>query len=105
MQTILLDGELTIDVHTIKKAALVYRAINNKLRQQILYLLIQRQELAVTEIYVALRIEQSVASQHLAVLRREGIVQTKRDGKKIYYSINEARINQLHQISKMLIGR
>lgn len=104
MQTVLPGRELSMDVLVIKKAALVYRAINNKLRQQILNLLIHRKELAVTEIYVALRIEQSVASQHLAVLRRTGMVQTKRDGKKIYYSINEARINQVHQISTTLIS-
>jgi len=42
----------------------------------------------VTDIYVKLRIEQSVASQHLAILRNEGFVSTEREGKTIWYSIN-----------------
>jgi DNA-binding transcriptional ArsR family regulator len=41
---------------------------------------------------VQLRLEQSVASQHLAILRRAGIVKTERDGKFIHYTINHNRI-------------
>ena len=75
-----------------KKAALVFRALNHKLRQQILKLIDEQKRLTVTEIYVRLRLEQSVASQHLAILRRAGIVKTERDGKFIYYSVNSARV-------------
>ena len=51
--------------------------------------------MTVTEMYVKLRIEQSVASQHLAILRRANIVLTKREGKFIFYSVNYARIVEL----------
>ena len=43
--------------------------------------------MTVTDIYVKLRLEQSVASQHLAILRKAGVVQTERDGKFIFYSL------------------
>jgi DNA-binding transcriptional ArsR family regulator len=49
----------------------------------------------VTEIYVKLRIEQSVASQHLAILRHEGLVTTERNGKIINYSVNKQAIKDL----------
>jgi DNA-binding transcriptional ArsR family regulator len=79
------EGDVNIDFLQVKKAALILRAINHKLRQQILFLLEEHKKMTVTEIYVLLRLEQSVASQHLAILRRAGIVKTIRDGKFIYY--------------------
>jgi DNA-binding transcriptional ArsR family regulator len=42
-----------------------------------------------------MRLEQSVVSQHLAILRKVGVLNTKRDGKFIYYSLNEPRINEI----------
>ncbi|MFX5714280.1 metalloregulator ArsR/SmtB family transcription factor, partial [Acinetobacter baumannii] len=64
------------------------RSINHKLRQQIIKLLDEHIKMTVTELYVKLRLEQSVASQHLAILRRAGIVSTSREGKFIYYAVN-----------------
>lgn len=90
--------ELKIDVLQLKKAALILRAINHKLRQQILKLLHQNGKMTVTEIYVKLRLEQSVASQHLAILRKAGYVNTLRDGKFIFYSVNYSRLDQVHSI-------
>ncbi|NII24160.1 ArsR/SmtB family transcription factor [Paraflavitalea speifideaquila] len=81
-----------VDFLNLKKAAMILRALNHKLRQQILKLIDEQKRLTVTEIYVRLRLEQSVASQHLAILRRAGIVKTERDGKFIYYSVNSARV-------------
>ncbi len=91
------EGEpIKIDFLQVKKAAVTLRAINHKLRQQIMRLLEDHQRMTVTEIYVQLRLEQSVASQHLAILRRAGIVETFRDGKYISYSINADRLAQLN---------
>ena len=81
-----------VDFLQVKKSSLILRALNHKLRQQILKLLEEQTKLTVTEIYVQLRLEQSVASQHLAILRRAGIVKTQREGKFIYYLLNQERI-------------
>lgn len=85
------------DYYKIKIAAQVLRAVNHKLRQNIIEL-IQKQDkgrITVTEIYVLLRLEQSVASQHLAILRKAGVVTTEREGKFIYYSVNEAKLKNI----------
>ncbi len=95
---------VNIDFDLIRKGALVFRAVNHKLRQSIIKLLEGHDDLVVTEIYVKLRLEQSVASQHLAILRRAQIVNTKRDGKFIYYSLNKERMNQIVDISNQLAG-
>jgi ArsR family transcriptional regulator, virulence genes transcriptional regulator len=84
-----------IDFTNLKKAAMILRALNHKLRQQIIKLLDENKRLTVTEIYIQLRLEQSVASQHLAILRRAGIVKTERDGKFIYYTIGHERVQQI----------
>ena len=95
---------LNVDLHNVKKAALVLRAINHKLRQQILKLIDESSRMTVTEIYVKLRLEQSVASQHLAILRKAGFVKTERDGKFIYYSVNNDRLEELNKFVQDLVG-
>src|SRR5450432_592082 len=87
------DSILNIDYHSLKKSALILRSLNHKLRQQILKIINEDNKITVTEIYVKLRLEQSVASQHLAILRKAGIVSTQREGKFIYYAINASRID------------
>ncbi len=101
----LTNGETTVKVDYLqtKKAALILRAVNHKLRQQMIKMLHEAKQLTVTEVYVKLRIEQSVASQHLAILRRSGIVITKRDGKFIHYSVNYARLAEITEFVKSLL--
>ena len=60
------------------------------------------QKIYLTEIYVKLRLEQSVASQHLAILRKAGVVVTERDGKYIFYSLNHDRIAEISQLVEEL---
>ncbi|MBO9658276.1 MAG: metalloregulator ArsR/SmtB family transcription factor [Chitinophagaceae bacterium] len=98
------NSALKVDLLNVKKASLVLRAINHKLRQQILKLIDESGKITVTEIYVKLRLEQSVASQHLAILRKAGFVNTERDGKFIYYTINTARIEELNQFVESLLN-
>lgn len=69
----------------IKPIALKARALNHLFRQRIVDLLYLNPGLTVTEIFVYLRVEQAVASQHLAILRNAGFVSTQRDGKFVRY--------------------
>lgn len=98
------DALQNIDYLRIKKAALVLRALNHKLRQQIIKTIHDQKRITVTELYVKLRLEQSVASQHLAILRKADIVTTVREGKFIFYAINEDRIAEINEFVKNLVG-
>ena len=98
------ESSINVDYHALKKAALVLRALNHKLRQQLLKLIEEEKKITVTEIYVRLRLEQSVASQHLAILRKASIVNTERDGKFIFYTVNYKRIDEISQFVKDLVG-
>lgn len=95
---------LKVDLLNIKKAALILRAINHKLRQQLLKLIDEQGKITVTELYIKLRLEQSVASQHLAILRKAGFVNTAREGKFIYYSVNTRRIKEINQFAGALLN-
>jgi len=97
-------SSVSVDLYNVKKAAMVLRAINHKLRQQILKLIDENGKMTVTEIYVKLRLEQSVASQHLAILRKAGFVKTERDGKFIYYSVSTERLEELNKFVKDLVS-
>jgi len=98
-----LPNELQIEFFYLKKASLIYRAVNNKVRLQILQYLHEQSKMTVTSLYVKLRLDQSATSQHLGVLRRAGFVTTERDGKCIYYSINYDRIEELNRSAQALL--
>ena len=97
------ESSVKIDYFNVKKAAHVLRALNHKLRQQIIKILEENSRMTVTDLYIMLRLEQSVASQHLAILRRAGILKTERDGKYIYYRVNEERVIQINQFVDNLL--
>lgn len=87
--------ELTLDKEAIRKVKLIYRSVNHDVRRQILHLIHRKEEIKVTDIYTTLERVQSETSQHLAVLRRAGLVHARRDGKQIFYSINYNRLREL----------
>ena len=80
----------------LQRAKMRVRALNHPLRQKMLSLIKNNgNRMNVTDIYVKLRIEQSVASQHLAILRNQGLVATEREGKTIWYSVDDDAIKAL----------
>lgn len=95
---------LDIDGLRLKKAALVLRAINHQLRQKVLQYLHLAGEACVTDLYRELHLEQSVASQHLAILRQAGLVSNRREGKQIYYSVNQIRLTEVQHFAGALLN-
>lgn len=96
--------DIQLDYSDLRKAVLVLRAVNHKLRQRVVDLLEENDSMTVTDIYIKLRLEQSVASQHLAILRRAGVVLTERQGKFIYYSLDKERLTQISRLVEELAG-
>ena len=81
-------------------AAQFLKLMANPHRLMVLCHLLQA-ELSVSEINRHVPLSQSALSQHLAVLRNSGMVQTRRDQQTIYYSLAssgvEAIIAQLYE--------
>lgn len=96
------EEKIIMDTLHVKKSAIILRAINHKLRQQIMKKIDEKGKTTVTEIFTELFLEQAVASQHLAVLRKAGFVKTVRSGKYIFYSVNTTRLKDFLNIIEQL---
>ena len=77
---------------------MIFRALNHKLRQEIIRMIDKKGEISVSEIFIDMRLEQSVASQHLAILRRAGLIIPERDGKFMKYKLNSVRSDMMNQM-------
>ena len=82
-------------------AARLLKALSNSSRLMVLCSLAQG-ELSVGEINARVPLSQSALSQHLGVLRRDGLVNTRRSAQVIYYRLAdgpaERLIETLHDI-------
>lgn len=85
----------------IENAAKILKAMGNERRLEVLYNL-YAVESNVGELEKKVRLSQSALSQHLAVLRNENIVKTRRVAQTIYYSIRDDKILQLLELIKKM---
>lgn len=65
------------------------KAISDPIRLRILYAL-REGELCVCELADALELRQSTLSTHLQIIRQAGLVQTRREGRWVYYALDPA---------------
>ena len=73
------------------RATAMLRVLSNEDRLLLLCQLTQG-EVCVSELEELLGIRQPTLSQQLGILRNEEIVSTRREGKKIFYQISDARV-------------
>lgn len=73
------------------------RALAHPLRMRLLGFIDTHETVNVNRIYNTLSLEQSITSQHLRILRQEALVDTRRDGKYIHYSINHQKVGKAVQ--------
>ena len=75
----------------IERAARIFRAVGDIERLRLLALLTQG-EACVTELAAAMQAELPTISQRLRVLRNEGLIVRRREGKHIYYALTDEHI-------------
>lgn len=84
-----------LDLDKLEMAASKLRAIAHPMRIAIIDLLTANQKLTVTQIYERLNLEQASASHHLNILKNKGLLESKRNGKMIYYSLKETHLTEV----------
>jgi DNA-binding transcriptional ArsR family regulator len=87
-----------LDTHKLRTAAqAAVRALRVMANEDRLLLLCQlsQGELCVQDLEALLDIRQPTLSQQLGVLRNEGVVSTRRDGRRIYYSVSDPQLLQV----------
>jgi len=87
--------KVKLDIEKLEIAASKLRAIAHPMRIAIVDLLTSNPKMTVTEIYENLNIEQASASHHLNILKNKGLLDSRRDGKMIYYSLKFEHLTEV----------
>jgi DNA-binding transcriptional ArsR family regulator len=89
-----------LPIHAIK--ADFFRVLGHPARVRILELL-RDGDKTVGELQAVLDLDSSGTSQHLAALRQRGIVEGRKDGTSVWYSIRDVRMFELLETARQII--
>jgi len=81
-----------------EELAAIFKALSEPIRLRILRLLLVKDALCVCELVSVLGISQSVISRHLAYLRNQELVSSRREGVWMYYQITEKASSELSSV-------
>jgi ArsR family transcriptional regulator len=87
-------------VYVVK--AQLFRALGHPVRIRMLELLSDG-ERSVGDLQSELSLDSSSASQHLAALRQQGLLDSRRAGTSVYYRIKDPRVSQLLAVAKQIL--
>jgi len=73
----------------------IFKALSDRTRQEIFELLEEEEEMSVNDICAEFRISQPTISHHLQILRNSEIVDSRKEGKKIYYFVKQEIVNDV----------
>lgn len=85
------DEIYALDEHTAAHVAELFRAFSDTSRVRLLSALVER-ELNVGTLAALIGLSESAVSHHLRSLRQMGLVKTRRDGKEVYYRMDDEHI-------------
>jgi len=85
-------AKISLNNERLESASEILRALAHPLRLRILDFIDKNETINVNKIYNTLKLEQSITSQHLRILRIAGVVLTEREGKYIHYSIDYPKV-------------
>jgi ArsR family transcriptional regulator len=77
------------------EAAAMLKALGNEKRLMILCRLLEQGEMSVMALTVKVGLSQSALSQHLAKMREENIVGTRRDAQQVFYRVSDPRVREI----------
>lgn len=82
------------------EAARLLKLLANEKRLMILCRLVAHREMSVSELGDAVKLGQSALSQHLALLREEGLVDTRRQAQTVFYRVADPNARRLLKLLK-----
>lgn len=87
-------------VYVVK--AQLFRVLGHPVRIRILELLTEG-ERTVGDLQTELQLDSSGTSQHLAALRQQGLLESRRAGTNVYYRIRDPRVSQLLAVARQIL--
>lgn len=94
------DLKVRVDKKKLERTAYVLKCVAHPVRISIIDLLEQREQLTVSQLQEVLQIEQSLLSHHLTNMRDKGLVETRRQGKNVFYFLTDANISNIIECIK-----
>jgi len=92
-----------VDKKLYEMQAELCKTLSNPKRLEILDILKEEQEICVNELAERLEIPKANTSQHLAVLRQAGVVNTRKDGINVYYSLRSRKITDACSLTRDIL--
>jgi DNA-binding transcriptional ArsR family regulator len=93
-------AEITSFEDKAAEAAKLLKQLANEHRLLVLCRLVAEREMTVGDIAEAIGLSQSALSQHLAKMRDDGLVATRRDGQTIYYRLADKNVGRVLTLLK-----
>lgn len=84
-----------IEPTTIMAATKIFKALADDTRLKIAYILCQEEELCVCDVATIIGATTATASHHLRHLRNLGLAKYRKEGKLVFYSLDDAHVKEL----------
>lgn len=102
MTNLMIDRSMADFERRAAEAAAMLKSLANEKRLMILCKLLEHGEMSVMPLSEAVDLSQSALSQHLAKLRDEGVVESRRDGQTMHYRLSSADAMRLMKTLKSI---
>ncbi|MEM7102403.1 MAG: metalloregulator ArsR/SmtB family transcription factor [Bacteroidota bacterium] len=84
-----------IDAEKLERIAFILKTVAHPVRLGIISLLESNKELTVTDICETIQTEQSLTSHHLNTMKLKGILNSRKKGRNVFYSLKEKDVTQI----------
>ena len=98
-----MQDELSLSADSMGQMVPILRVLADRTRLRIVGLLRGR-ELNVTSLCEVLDLAQPTVSHHLGLLREVGLVQNRREGKQVFYSLNPATVDLIGENGELALN-
>ena len=102
-KTVQLVRDSMLSEHILRKLAEFFKVFGDPTRIKILHAL-STTEMCVYDIAALLKMKQPAVSQQLRILKQSNLVKYKKDGKMVYYSLDDDHIKQIFDIALVHIS-
>lgn len=87
-----------LDYDTLYDLSEFFKVFGDSTRISIIAVLYKEGELCVCDIAAALNASQSAISHQLRILRTAGLVKPRREGKTVYYALDDAHVEEIYRV-------
>jgi DNA-binding transcriptional ArsR family regulator len=91
---------MSMPLHQLK--AEFFKTLGHPVRIRVLELLSEREH-SVAEMLPEVGVEAANMSQHLALLRRAGLVVTRKEGSSVFYSLTSPEVAELLRVARRIL--